>query len=193
MEKEIVLLKTLFIRAYNLFLDGHYEDSLKLLSHTSEIWVDYFQKSKFLTLMGMNYFKLNELNKAERALLEALAVSPESVKVLDLLGQIYYYQKRYIESEKAFLTAKRRDFYNFYFSIKTAKSAWKSGSYLRMFKRLKEGYVPDLIDMKEERKLKDFLLNFLRDSKTPDAYVLTKRFRAWCYERKKKYKRQKIR
>jgi tetratricopeptide (TPR) repeat protein len=191
MEKDLVLLKTLFNKSYNLYLDSKYEDSLKLLNHTSEIWMEYSQKSKFLTLVGMNYFKSQKFSQAERALLESLAHYPDNIKVLDLLGKIYFAQGRFVESEKAFLEAKKNDFYNFYFSIKTAKSAWKSGNFKRMFRRLKEGYMPQLISKKEEKKLKEFLLEVMHNTDNPDAYEFIKKFRKWCYEKKQKIKKRK--
>lgn len=189
MERDLLLLKTLFIKAYNLFLEKNYADSIKLLTHTTELWIDYYQKNRFLTLLGMNYFRLGKFEKAERVLLESLAIFPDNIKVLDLLGQIYFYQQRYIESEKAFLSAKRNDEYNFNFALKTAKSAWKAGNYARMFKRLKESYIPDIISAKEQSKLKEFLLDFLRTSEAPNAYILTKNFRKWCFNKRKNVKK----
>jgi len=191
MEKDLVLLKTLYNKSYSLYIEKKYEESLNLLNHTSEIWIEYSQRSRFLTLVGMNYFKLEKLEQAERALLESIAIYPDNIKVLDLLGKIYYLQGRFIESEKAFLEAKKNDFYNFYFSIKTAKSAWKSGNFNRMFRRLKEGYIPQLISKKEEKKLKEFLLEVLHNGENPEAYEHIKKFRKWCYEKKLKQKNKK--
>ena len=192
MDKDISLLKTLFDKASNLYLNNKYVESLNLISNTSEMWIDYSQKYKFLSLIGMNYYKLENYTRAERPFLESLAIKPDNIKVLDLLGNIYFIQGRYIESEKVFLLAMRNDFCNYNFSIKTAKSAWKSGNLLRMVKRLKEGYIPEFIGKKEEKNLKLFLLDFLQNSNIPEAYNLIKNFRKWCYEQKKKYKKSRV-
>jgi tetratricopeptide (TPR) repeat protein len=191
LKKDLVLLKTLFDKAYKLYVDKKYIDSLNLLNHTSEMWIDYPQKNRFLTLIGINNYKLKNYYLAERALLESLALYPDNIRVLDILGKIYYVQERYIESERVYLKAKKNDFYNFYFSIKTARSAWKSGNYNRMFRRLKEGYMPQFIGKKEVKKLKEFLLEFLRTSDSPHTYLLIKKFRKWCYEKDKKVKKNK--
>lgn len=183
-DKDLMLLKKLYSKSFNLYKEGKYKESLSLILNTSELWIDYIQKSRFLFLLGINYFKLEENDRAERALLESLAIIPDDIRVLDLLGKIYFLQERFVESEKIFLRAKKNDFYNFHFSIKTAKSAWMSGNFKRMFKRLKEGYIPQLIGEKEEKKLKELLLDFLRNSNIDHAFFLIKQFRKWCYEKR---------
>ncbi len=190
MEKDLLLIKTLFKKSLNLYQDKRFQDSINLLSNTSDLWINYIEKWRFLTLLGVNYFKLSNFNRAERIFLESLTIVPDNLKALDLLGRIYFIQGRYIESERIFYTAKKYDFYNFYLNIRMALSAWKSGNLQRMFKRLKDGYIPHIIGKKEEKKLKEFLLDFLKNSNNSEAYVLIKNFRKWCYEVKQKVKKK---
>ncbi len=188
LQNDIFLLKTLYNKAYAFYKEGNFRESLNLVNNTSELWIDYPQKFNFLFLIGYNNYKLGNYNSAERALLEALALYPDNIRALIILGKIFYLQERYREAEKIYLHAARYDIYNFNLSLKTAQSAWKSGSPKRMIKRLKEGFLPEFINKKEERQLKLFLLDFLHNSNVPGAYNIIKKFRSWCYNQKNRLK-----
>ncbi len=186
MQNDILLLKKLYNKALQLYKEGNFRESLNLLINTSELWIDYPHKFNFLFLIGYNNYKLGNYGPAERALLEALYIYPDNIKALIILGKILFLQERYREAEKFFLNAARYDVYNFNLLIKTAYSAWKSGNIKRMIRRLKEGYFPEFMNKKEEKQLKKFLLDFLHNSKIPQAYYIIKKFRIWCYNQKRK-------
>jgi len=188
LNSEIIFLKTLFTNAKRLFNNQNFTESLTLLQNTSELWIDSPKKVAFLMLTGLNFLKLKKYERAERAFLEALAGSPENINALDLLGQSYYYMGKYEKSEKFFLTARNIDFFNFEYTLKSAKAAMKSGHYRRMFKRLKEGYIPEIITFVDERRLRKILSEFLKLESIDDSFILVKKFRAFCYDKKKRLK-----
>lgn len=185
MENDKLFLKTLFKKAYDLYLEETYEDSQKLLSQTQDLWFDEKDKCKFLTLFGMNSLKLKNFERAKRSFFEVLAIFPHNPKIYDMLGEVYYSEGKYVESEKMYVRAKEEDFFNFDLTLKSARSAWKSGNYIRMFKRLKDGYIVDVISKEEEKELKKFLLEFLKTSNYPETYSLVKNFRDWQFVKKK--------
>jgi tetratricopeptide (TPR) repeat protein len=185
LDKEVILIKILYKKAYNLYLDECFEDSLKLLIQTSEIWFDHHLKIKFLYLQGMNFFKLKNFERALRIFYELAILIPRNPKIFFMLGEISYSLGNYKESERMYSKAKKCDYFNFDLTLKTALSAWKSDDYLKMYKRLKEGYIPEIISKEEELKLKKFLLDFLANSNYSKTYSLVKKFRKWCNFRKK--------
>lgn len=185
MDKEVILIKILYKKAHDLYIDESYEDSLKLLIQTSEIWFDHQLKHKFLYLQGMNFFKMKNFERAMRIFYELLTLIPRNPKIFFMIGEICYLTGNYKESEKMYSRAKKCDYFNFELTLKTAMSAWKSENYMRMYRRLKEGYIPEIISKDEELKLKQFLLEFLSTSDYAKAYQLVKKFRKWCSFRKK--------
>jgi tetratricopeptide (TPR) repeat protein len=191
MEKDILILKTIFDQANRLYKDGKYQESINLLTNTSEIWIDYQQKYAFLTILGKNFYKLDRWSESERILLETLAIYRDNITALNLLGNLYFAQNRFHESEKYYLAASRIDIYNYFLSIKAAKSAWKSGNFRRMFRRLKEGFYKKPLSKREDYLLKKLLLEFLSQSNIPESYQLVKKFRTWYYELKQRTYRKK--
>jgi hypothetical protein len=109
-----------------------------------------------------------------------------------MLGEICFLTGDYKESDRMYSRAKKCDYFNFDLTLKSALSAWKSGNHQRMYKRLKEGYIPEIISRDEELNLKKFLLDFLSNSNYPKAYSLVKKFRKWCSFRKKHIQKKTI-
>jgi len=185
MEEEKILLKIVYKKAYYCYLEASYDESIKILNNSLDIWFETRDKYKFMTLIGLNYLKLKNYDRAERAFYEVLGEFPYNPKILDLIGTLYYESSKFVESEKMYLKARDEDFFNFGLTLKSAYSAWKSGNIIRAFKRLKAGYIPSVINAQEEKELKKFLLDFLRQSKSPQAFDLVKNFREWQLNKKK--------
>lgn len=184
MKKDSLILKNLFNKSYNLYVSERYKESLNLLNSKAPLWFDHHSKFKFIILIGMNFYKTGQFDRAERSFYEALSLFPENIKVMDLLGKMYFMQKRYIDAERIYMKAKREDYFNFEFSIKAAQAALLSKSHKRMFRRLKEGYLPEFITHEEEKKLKKFLLDYMKNNAGPDTYEQVKKFRSWCHKRR---------
>lgn len=192
MSNEIFYLKKLFSRARKLHKEGNYSDSLSFLQNSAELWMESSKRVAFMMLIGLNFLKQKEFERAERVLLEAQAISPSNVNVLNLLGQACFYMERYERAEKIFLNARNIDFFNFDFTLKAAKAAMKAESYNRMFKRLKEGYIPDVITEQDGLRLKRILLQFLELNDVKNRYKMVKSFRSFCYD-KNQMARKKVR
>ncbi|MCG8572912.1 MAG: hypothetical protein MJB14_22495 [Spirochaetes bacterium] len=188
MDNELTILKKIFKKAYQLYKANLYFESFELIRNTSEIWLEFPQKVRFLNLLGLNFIQLNNLEEAERVLMEAFAIAPEDHRILDTLGELFLKTEDFKKAEKAFLVARKLDFFNFKYTIKSAKAALLSGNYRRMFRRLKEGYIPEIIDSKQEEVLKKLLSDILHNEKIVHRYKMVKNFRSFCYDRK--YKRK---
>lgn len=183
MTDEIFYLKKLFNGARKLHKEGRFGESISFLQNSADLWMDSSKRSSFLMLLGLNFLKQKEYERAERVLLEAQAISSSNLNVLNLLGQACFHMERYERAEKVFLSARNIDFFNFDYTLKAAKAAMKAGCYGRMFKRLKEGYIPDVLTEQDHLRLRRILLQFLANKEAKNSYRLVKSFRSFCYEK----------
>ena len=180
LDREVILIKILYKKAYNLYADENFEDSLKLLTQTSEIWFDHELKTKFLYLQGMNFFKMGEFDRSIRIFYELKNLVPKNPKIFFMLGEILYHTGNFKESERMYTRAKKCDYFNFELTLKSALSAWKSDNFIRMYNILKEGYIPEIISKEDEDRLRIFLLDFLSNSNYDYAYPVFFRIIEFC-------------
>ncbi|HOJ64795.1 MAG TPA: hypothetical protein PLE45_10285 [Spirochaetota bacterium] len=191
MEKIRDFLKKSFYNAFSFYKEERLDEAKEIILETKDLWFNHRDRYKFMTLLSLIYIKLNELNIAERILLEALSLVPGNLRILDLLGNIYLKKNRYKEAEKIYKKAKKEDSYNFDITLKLAYISMCLNDYDKMINILKEGYRFDFIGENEEKKLKSFLVDFLKRINYENSFYIIKDFRKW-WIREKKIKNKRI-
>ncbi len=174
-------LQMIFDESYDLYSTGQYNSSLSLIKESADFWFKSPPyRVKFIILMGINNYKINDYLTAIRVLSEALYYVPNNQKILSLLGKINLKLNNYPEAIRVYSKARRLNRSKFDFTLKLAFSLYKNGDYKVMFDMLKRGYNPKFIKERDRTKLRDLLSDFLRDSSCENKFKMVKKFREYA-------------